>query len=65
MTKQHYAKIAAVIAAHKCHLDDNGEYPPASELLRRSLARDVAAALRGTNPNYDEMRFLAACEVEP
>ena len=69
MTKAHYAKIAAVIAGNRITLAPSDEhcetYAQGWNDACEQIAMHLAAALRGSNPNYDEARFLAACGVEP
>ena len=49
---RHFAKIAAIIAElHPCDRD--------------SIARKFAKELRGTNPRYNEDRFLEAATGNP
>lgn len=53
MTKKDYELIAKTIAGSVLASED-----------RRIIAGEFAEALRGTNPNFDTDRFVAACMGE-
>lgn len=57
MTKKHYIKIAAIIAAMPDHAES-------LRSAKSSTARAFADALKLENPRFDRDRFLAACGVE-
>jgi hypothetical protein len=64
MTKKHYAKIAATINARfeaaARESDSDSETCNAIRVLALALADDFD----GFDPNFDRVRFLAACQVE-
>ena len=57
MTRQHYDFIADLLA--HAPVAGEGDLLPAAG-TRRVLAEYVAASLRGTNPRFDEARFIKA-----
>jgi hypothetical protein len=60
MTKKDYILIAKTIREWaEFHVVKNN----ANEAAYRDLKIGFAYALRETNPNYDETRFLTACEI--
>lgn len=54
---RHYKAIAAIIAELDFGLSD--------PITRRDVAETFADALKGTNPNYNRERFLAAAMGTP
>lgn len=59
-TKRHYRLIARAIYEAIGRAPTSGEAEKDREAARWA-ARNAAAVLRGTNPNFDEARFVEAC----
>lgn len=58
MQRRHYELIAEII--RDLHNPEGSE----PEAERAYIAHCFATALRSTNPNFNEARFLRACGVE-
>ncbi len=55
MTKKHFIALARSLAYHRT------QYPLALKCID-SLVEDVSVVCRQANPNFDQERFLAACD---
>lgn len=62
LTRQHFAGIAAAIAASKIPAADDQFYA-GYEAARVESARRLAEYFEADNPRFDRARFLAACEA--
>jgi hypothetical protein len=57
MTRQHFQFIADVIR------ESNPPFKGTSkQIIREQMAEEFANELAGTNPNFDRVRFMAACQ---
>ncbi len=60
MTKKHFEAIAAIINKYA-----NPVYGRAGrEVVRKDIAKDLAAYFSEENPNFGRERFLAACGIK-
>ena len=60
MTRKDFELIADTIR----NLRDASYESGVNELQREMIAKQFAAALRSTNPNFNRDRFVRACGVE-
>jgi hypothetical protein len=64
MTRQHFAVIADVLKERlETAQNADTEYPEAitAESVLEGVIEKFAIVLRGTNPNFNESKFLQAC----
>ena len=64
MTRQHFAVIADVLKERlETAQNADTEYPEAitAESVLEGVIEQFAIVLRGTNPNFNESKFLQAC----
>ena len=64
MTRQHFAVIADVLKERlETAQNADKEYPEAitAESVLEGVIEQFAIVLRGTNPNFNQSKFLQAC----
>jgi hypothetical protein len=59
MNRRHYLLIARILSQNLAEAAGEGE-----RRVVEQIARDFAAELAGTNPNFESTRFLRACGLE-
>jgi hypothetical protein len=65
MTRKHYVMLAAAIKEAQAHNPWPGDSERrAADLMRRTVANNVASVLGHDNPAFDRARFLKAAGVQ-